>query len=505
MTNAFIYTRVSTNGQELDGSSLDTQEARCRDYCAEHGYRVIAVYSDTHTGAQYRERPGLSELRAQVRSGIADVVICYAVDRLSRNQAHLYILAEEINDAGMRLEFVTESFEDTAVGRFIRSAAAFAAEVEREKISERTSRGRRARVEAGKPLSGGNALYGYRYTSEERIALELDPVTSRIVRRIYDEYLAGRSLRSIAFGLTEDGIPSPSGLARWNISAVHRTLRHPNYTGSSYGWWQPKSGHPAKFDLERAVRMPDGTYPAIVTHEEWEAVGERMDRNRAFSSRNNRHPELTLLRSGIARCGICGNALVAAPRQLQHRRVADYRCAASRKYAGEHHIISIAAELLDPDVWGRVVRFVQSPETVRQALATTGPQDDLLPAIETIVRALADIDRRMDVLADRLAAVDNPTPVINALNRLESQRRQLQDEHDRLSLAHRRDQDTAGRASDLDEWCSAVASRLDDLTYDDKRSILIDLGVQAYIYPKTASQRVVVTAEVDLGGPIVLS
>ncbi len=72
-------------------------------------------------------------------------MICYAVDRLSRNQAHIYIVVEEFDRAGTRLEFVTEDFEDSAVGKFLLSAKGFAAEIEREKILERSIRGKRAR------------------------------------------------------------------------------------------------------------------------------------------------------------------------------------------------------------------------------------------------------------------------------------------------------------------------------------------------------------------------
>jgi DNA invertase Pin-like site-specific DNA recombinase len=47
-----------------------------------------------------------------------------------------------VERGGARLEFVTETFEDTAIGRFILAARAFTAEVEREKIAERTMRGK---------------------------------------------------------------------------------------------------------------------------------------------------------------------------------------------------------------------------------------------------------------------------------------------------------------------------------------------------------------------------
>jgi len=209
---AVIYTRVSTNKQEEDGTSLTTQDERCRAYAADRGWQVSGIYSDTSTGAQYRERPGLSALRELLRSGSVDVVLAYALDRLSRNQAHVYILAEEIEQHSSRLALVTEDFEDSAVGRFIRSAKAFAAEVEREKITERTQRGMRARATAGKPVSG-RPLYGYRWADVERTQLEADPITAPIVRRIYRAAASGTTLRQISFGLAADGIPTPSGKA----------------------------------------------------------------------------------------------------------------------------------------------------------------------------------------------------------------------------------------------------------------------------------------------------
>ena len=54
---AAIYCRVSTSAQEEDGTSLGTQEARCRAYVEEQGWTLLDVFVDVHTGAQYRERP----------------------------------------------------------------------------------------------------------------------------------------------------------------------------------------------------------------------------------------------------------------------------------------------------------------------------------------------------------------------------------------------------------------------------------------------------------------
>lgn len=37
---AAVYCRVSTPGQEAEGTSLETQEAACRQYALDHGYRL---------------------------------------------------------------------------------------------------------------------------------------------------------------------------------------------------------------------------------------------------------------------------------------------------------------------------------------------------------------------------------------------------------------------------------------------------------------------------------
>src|SRR5690349_532540 len=92
---AAIYVRVSTAKQEEDGTSLDTQEDLCRVYAFEHGYKVVSVYRDVHTGAELFERPQLTRLREAVRQGDVDGVVAYALDRLSRSQAHLGLIFSE--------------------------------------------------------------------------------------------------------------------------------------------------------------------------------------------------------------------------------------------------------------------------------------------------------------------------------------------------------------------------------------------------------------------------
>jgi site-specific DNA recombinase len=83
---------------------------------------------------------------------------------LSRNPVHLFILAEECEKAGVELHFVTEPLDHSPEGQLIGFVKGYAAQIEREKIRERTVRGKRARAIEGKlPQGTGRGAFGYRY------------------------------------------------------------------------------------------------------------------------------------------------------------------------------------------------------------------------------------------------------------------------------------------------------------------------------------------------------
>ncbi|MEE3005910.1 MAG: recombinase family protein [Chloroflexota bacterium] len=115
---AVVYSRVSTDAQEHDGTSLDTQERASQEYVAGNGWIPMESIRDT-ASASSLDRPGIERLRLLLRQGSVDMIVAYAVDRLSRNQNHIGVLFDEVELTGAQLQFVTENFEDTATGRFI--------------------------------------------------------------------------------------------------------------------------------------------------------------------------------------------------------------------------------------------------------------------------------------------------------------------------------------------------------------------------------------------------
>ena len=433
---AAIYCRVSTDRQEEEGTSLDTQRDRARQYCAQHGYQAAAEFREVYSGFELR-RPELDRLRQLIRAGAVDIVVCYAVDRLGRNQAHLAILLHEMDEAGVRVEFVTEKFEDSAVGKFILAAKGFAAEVEREKIIERTQRGRRARVASGKPVAGCKAPYGYRWRDGDKSGLEPDPETAPIVQRIFKDIAAGASLRGMARTLQEEGVPPPMHrpdrpATRWHVGSLRFIALNEQYTGQAIAYRHERVKNNGKKysarrrDVSGHVPLPEGTIPPLVSLDLWQAAHATLEANRYQAVRRVPHPESHLLRAGFALCGSCGARLVASSSHYKQTY-----CCKTRNRGGEclspAHIV---AHILDRVVWEAVHPYLIDPGLLADELDRLHQDDTTADDLHAVDRALADVDKQQANYVANLGLVTGQAAALIAqkLEDLGAQRARLEEE-----------------------------------------------------------------------------
>ena len=71
----------------------------------------------------------------------------------------------------------------------------------------------------------------YGYDTGPDGELTINPGEATIVRWIFDQYLSGSSLGTIAAGLEKKGILSPAGKSKWNREALNKLLSNEKYTG----------------------------------------------------------------------------------------------------------------------------------------------------------------------------------------------------------------------------------------------------------------------------------
>ena len=508
---AAIYVRVSTGAQETDGTSLDTQEAACRAYAAQQGYEVAEVYREVHTGTELWERPKLSALRMALREQKVTVAIVYAIDRLSRDPVHLGVLLSEAEHVGATMEFVSEPLDNTSEGQLIRYVRGYAAKVEHEKIKERAMRGKLARVRSGRLMPGGRVRYGYRWRDETRGSLDVDETTASIVRRIFAAAASGVPLRSIAAGLTADGIPTPTrGRPNWRHTTVVQILNDRLYTGEAAAFRYQVVRLPGGVKQERKrpeaerIPLPSGTVPPIVDEATFEAVQMRLVLNKERAVRNNHNPESALLRGGLVRCAVCGNAMtVVRPGGKAHE---SYVCnnREAHQTSGETRP-AIQVRILDGAAWDRITALLTQPRVVARELARLESDDPSVADLRVVERELAEVGRKRRNLVAQLEDLDpaSARTVRERLSALNAQSERLDAERGVILGRRETWQAARNRLSDLEAWCGTVAGNLPTLTYAEKRDVLDSLGMQARVWGASHEPRYEIVASIPLDTDIV--
>lgn len=489
---ALIYCRVSTRGQE-DGTSLQSQADECSRYAKSLGYTVGKVTQEVYSGAELWDRPQLAQDREEIKAGKFQAIVCYAIDRLSRDIAHLAILSEEFERAGCELIFVTEDLDNSPQGKLLRSVQSYVAEVEREKIRERTIRGKRQRLLSGKIHNVGPDLYGYRRDKDLGVRISYEP-EAQVARRIF-QWVAvdGYGLLTVAKRLTADGVLSPSeakGLRSncWNATAVRNIITNPAYKGETVQWvyrtkWRrgktnamevrPKSEH---------IPLPEGTTPPIVTTQLWEQAQERLAINKGDTKRNESSPYL--LRGHMV-CAVCGKRMYPMPRQLKSgKKIRYYRCSSGIRVQLDKCVAKVVnADSCESWVWEEVSNFLQEPELIEAEIERAESKQtdsqllsDKQTAERTLNRLIQEqqkLIRRLRTAGDRLAEL-----IERELVQIEKEKETLLSTITELEWRIVEQDKAVVNLRTLYDYCQDVAQNLTDFDFKAKRLALEALGVQ---------------------------
>lgn len=195
MKRTALYIRVSTQEQAQEGYSIGEQKERLIAYCKAHDWSIADIYVDGGYSGGNLKRPAIQKLMSETSK--FDVVLVYKLDRLSRSQRDTLYLIEEIFLKN-NIDFVSmqESFDTSSpFGRAMIGLLAVFAQLEREQIKERTQMGRMARAKKGLFHGGCNIPIGYDYQDGKLI---INPYEAEQVREIFDLYMSGKSLSTIA-------------------------------------------------------------------------------------------------------------------------------------------------------------------------------------------------------------------------------------------------------------------------------------------------------------------
>ena len=301
------YARVSAD-KDAAFHSLEAQteyyEAHIRD---NPGWELVGVYSDNAISGTTLNRPEFQRMLEDCRAGKIDLVLTKSITRFARNTVDLLRTTRELKDLGIDCYFEKENMHSNSPdGEFLLTLLAMYAEEEARSTSENQKWRVKRKFEAGEPWVG--KMLGYRMGDGK---LEVVPDEAEVVKRIYSDYLSGKSIHSIAKELTLSGLPAARS-AVWNHSTVIKILKNEKYTGNMIlqkTYCQDfRTKKQVKNRGERRKYEVYNSHKPIITIEDFNLVQEKLAKNREgqFSAPNN--PEYIFTK--LIRCGQCGGVYV---------------------------------------------------------------------------------------------------------------------------------------------------------------------------------------------------
>jgi DNA invertase Pin-like site-specific DNA recombinase len=326
-----IYARYSSENQR--DASIADQFRECREFAQRQGWHIAAEFSNHAVSGATIMRPGFQAMMREALQKKFDIVMAEALDRFSRDQEDTAGLFKRLTFAGVNIVTLAEGdITHLHIGLKGTMNALFLKE-----LAEKTRRGLRGRVEAGR--SGGGMSYGYRIvrrfengvvTTGER---EIVPEEAAIVRRIFKDYLAGASPKQIAKTLNAEGVRGPHG-GLWSPSTIHGNPRRRNgilhnelYVGRLI--WNRQRFLKDPDTGKRIARMnppsewitKDAPELRIIDDELWNGVQARYAsvqhkwKGAEEGRRFNQFRRPKYLFSGLTKCGECGAGFITYSRE----------------------------------------------------------------------------------------------------------------------------------------------------------------------------------------------
>lgn len=352
-----IYARVSTEEQAKSGYSLEDQILSCRNFITTHHFAEAELYKDDGYSGEFIERPALEKLRTDLYAKLISHVFVYDPDRLSRKLSHMLLLADEIRAAGAELHFITGNYDASSEGKLFFSLRGAIAEFEKDKIRERTVRGKRSKALAGKLIYNDKA-FGYNYDCDKCMYV-INEVEAQVIKTIFALYTTqSYGIRSLKAELNANGIINRKGNP-FTISNLHRILSNEMYAGTKWAFkrYDKTVGQHKKKTLQRNesewIPIP---VPAIISVETFEKAKKHRKDNTLMSTRNTRH---NYLLRNVIKCSECSYVMVGQHTKWHDRDYYYYRCSARANGNLCSNTAYVPAEALDKMVWDIIVSAAQ--------------------------------------------------------------------------------------------------------------------------------------------------
>ncbi|MCB2292014.1 recombinase family protein [Clostridium algoriphilum] len=236
MKIAAIYSRKSKFTGK--GESIINQIELCKREGSHLNIEKFIIYEDEGFSGKNIKRPQFQKMLSDAKQKKFDVLICYRLDRISRNISDFTSLINELDSLHISFISVNEQFDtSTPMGRAMMYIASVFAQLERETIGERVRDNMLELAKNGRWL-GGQTPLGYESKKlpyldaqfKEKTMYTLSQVKDEldVVKLIYNKYLQYKSISQVFIFIFSKNIKTKNGVD-FNKKRIQLILRNPLY------------------------------------------------------------------------------------------------------------------------------------------------------------------------------------------------------------------------------------------------------------------------------------
>ncbi|MDC0195447.1 recombinase family protein [Candidatus Thioglobus sp.] len=325
----YCYLRVSTQSQVDDGNSIENQrhlgqkisKSLDLEYVEmnEGGFSSMTERTDKDGKTIKLKRPVFEELKEGMRIGRIKNIWYFSRSRWTRSEEEdmfirlRYFRKFNINvyegETGNKRKF------DSSQDRFLDSIFTSVQQLDREQRREVSISGKKhlSRVHGKSGVfMGGTINFGFKNVDKK---WEIHEEESKYVKKIFQMYLQGISIKKIKIFLDSEGV-KPRRSKTWNLHTILTMLKNRVYLGE-YVWKDKESNEEFKIVL-----------PRIIDHSLFNRVQKKIEKN--IKQKGNNSRKFDCLLSDLLVCS-CGQNITGRVRINKVRTQKLYGCRSSEQ------------------------------------------------------------------------------------------------------------------------------------------------------------------------------
>lgn len=307
MRMAAAYVRVSTDSQME--YSPDSQIKLIQDYAKKNDIilleNCIFIEESGISGKSMDKRPEFMQMIAlsQKKPKPFDVILVWKFSRFARNMEEAITLKAMLKRNGIEVISISEPLPEGPFGDLMERILEWQDSYYLVNLSQEVKRGMKERASRGEPVAP--PPIGYDSKDGKYIPNENAP----LVRDIFNDYLSGVGMRTIAVKYSNLGMRTKRGNPLDNRT-IEYMLRNPVYIGKIRWSVGGRAASTRHYD-DPSIMISDGKHEPIVDKEIFDAVQKKIDEQKQMYGKYQRSEQpFEWMLKGLVRCSACGSTLI---------------------------------------------------------------------------------------------------------------------------------------------------------------------------------------------------